>query len=342
MSDDILVSRRVPKKTGLGRGLGSLLGPSMPEGAQDFTDSSAEKSAGKSASAAATKATTPVAAQTVTAQKAAAPEIPETARIWNIAIEKLIPNKEQPRKHFSKDELKDLADSIRAKGIIQPILARKIEAGNYQIIAGERRWRAAQQAGLKDVPVILKQTNPQEVLEIALIENIQRHDLNPIEEAEAYAVLTQKYKLTQQEISEKVGKERATVANVMRLLGLHRDVRELVKAGEIQLGQAKVLLSVADQDVQRRLAKKAAQQKLTVRALERLVIKALDKSDGVVEELEEDDADIYQRLLKDLANDLQKSLGTKVHIEFSGRKGRISIDFYSVDELNGIADRIKK
>jgi ParB family chromosome partitioning protein len=328
MSEEIIPTRKNPKKTGLGRGLNSLLGVDNFSDAEDF-----EIIENK------------IPAKTAQTQS----EIPtkdtdlSTNRIWNLPIEKIIPNKEQPRKIFTADELKELAASIKEKGIIQPILARKIPgADQYQIIAGERRWRAAQQAGLKEIPVILKEADAQNVLEMALIENIQREDLNPIEESESYQLLVRKYNLTQAEIADRVGKDRATVANIMRLSQLAPTVREMVLKNELQLGQAKVLLSIDDKKAQETLAKKIQGQELSVRAAERLVSawKSQLQNQGAVQ-LESEEDEIDGKMYRQLASDLQKTLGTRVHIDFNGRKGRLSIDFYSVAELNKIADKIQ-
>lgn len=264
----------------------------------------------------------------------------DTARVWQIAIENVIPNKNQPRQIFSPDDLKELSDSIREKGILQPIVARKMKDGGYEIVAGERRWRAAQLAGLHVVPVILKEIDDQEALELALIENIQRADLNPMEEAEAYAHLIKKYNLTQQRLSEKVGKERVTIANTMRLLNLAPEVRIMVSKGELSLGQAKVLLSVEDFASQRRLADRVKNDRLSVRATEKLVLKAFKELDQA-ERANESGENLAKKTALGLADDMQKLLGTKVDIDYSSGRGKISISFYSDDDLNNLAEKIK-
>jgi ParB family chromosome partitioning protein len=269
--------------------------------------------------------------------------IPERARIWQLAIEKIVPNKEQPRKVFLPEELKELAASIKEKGIIQPILVRKLEGSDqYQLIAGERRWRAAQIAGHKEVPAIIKDLDTRNVLEVALIENIQRQDLNPVEECEAYVLLARKYNLTQAEIADRVGKDRATVANVMRIAQLSPDVREMLLKNELQLGQAKLLLGVDDKKAQEELAKKIHRQGLSVRATERLVSQwKQKKSLGEGIHIVEDEVERDEKLYRSLASELQKELGTRVNIEFSGSRGRLSIDFYSDAELNKVVDKIR-
>ena len=206
---------------------------------------------------------------------------------------------------------------------------------------GERRWRASQQAGLREVPAIMKSIDSQETLELALIENIQRADLNPIEEAEAYAHLTKTYALTQQEIAQKMGKDRVTIANLMRLLNLHPEVRDMVKRSELQMGQAKVLLSVDSQDDQLRLAKKVVKQGLTVRAVERLIKKVKDGEEDELSIYNEKE-EITRKMLKEIEIELQKKIGTRVAIQQTAGKGHLSIQFYSYAELNQIIDRLRK
>lgn len=320
------------KKSSLGRGLGSLLGGE--EGAfPKSTDSmSTSEIIGRALPAQENTALkegfieTPV--------QPAAPNIPESQRIWQIPIEKLKPNPNQPRQVFDKEPLDELAASIREKGIIQPLLARKMPDGNFEIIAGERRWRASQMADLKEVPVILKDTNERETLELALIENIQRQDLNPIEEAEAYDFLLKNHNLTQQELAVRVGKERATVTNVLRLLNLSPEVRLMVSIGEISLGQAKVLLSIQDEDVQIDLADRVKKENLSVRALEKIVAKIKDGP-----KKEEKPKNIHVATLRE---ELQKIIGSKVDLEYNEGKGKIGIHFYSDAELNEIAERIRE
>lgn len=312
------------KRSGLGRGLGSLLGSDLEDTTGGFQEQ---------------KLTELKPNPTIRPLQNTNVSV-EQKEYLHLPIEKLIPNKEQPRKTFSAEELAELSASIKEKGIIQPILVKKT-GQDYQIIAGERRWRAAQIAGLQTVPALVKDVNSQEVLELALIENIQRHDLNPIEEAEAYYALAEKYKLTQKEISEKVGKDRATVANSLRILGLAKDVREMVKRGDLQLGHAKVLLGITELDVQKKLAAKASKDSLSVRALEKLIKKTkseANSSDKIDIELDS----VEPTLLKELALELQKTLGTRVQIQFNGKSGKVEIAFYSISELNQLAERILK
>lgn len=317
------------KKPALGRGLGSLLGDStqIPKMAADREPALKEGFVE-------TKLTTPK----VEGTAPVAPKISDNARIWQVSISKVIPNQKQPRKIFTADALKELAASIKEKGILQPIVARPAADGNFEIIAGERRWRAAQAAGLHEVPVILKASADQEALELALIENIQRENLNPMEEAEAYQHLIQTYGLTQQALADKLGKDRVTVANTLRLLGLTKAVRVLVAENQISMGHAKVLLALAEPSQQKTMADRVVSKKLSVRELERQVAQMLkpalvDKPDAA--------ADLSQRLIVGLSEELQKIVGSKVTIDYDNSKGKIAIHFFSEEEFNGIVDKMR-
>ncbi len=268
-----------------------------------------------------------------------APVTPPEARVWQVAVDKLKPSTYQPRTVFQKDKLEELAQSIRNSGILQPIVARKLQNGSFEIIAGERRWRAAQLAGLHEVPVILKTLGDRETLEIAIVENIQREDLNPMEEADAYQRLAHEFNLTQQQVAEKVGKDRATVANAIRLLQLPYEVREMVSRNEISQGHAKVLLALPNATDQNKWARKVRDESLSVRKLEKALQEVL-----VPRQKESDIAKpgVNQKLITNLSEELQKLLGTKVNIDYSNSKGKISIHFYSDDELNQIVERMRE
>ena len=270
-----------------------------------------------------------------------AQQIPDDARIWQIQVDKLVSGEFQPRTEFDKQKINELAASIKEHGILQPIVARKLSANKYEIVAGERRWRAAQVAGLHQVPVILKEMANQKALELALIENIQREDLNPIEEAEAYQKLSEEFNLTQQQVADKVGKERATIANSLRLLLLPKSLREMLQKSEISTGHAKVLLAVSDAKTQLEFAQKIRQDKVSVRQLEKMVaslniVKKTETKTGSV------DKSVTDRLIAGLGEELQKILGTKVSIDYSNAKGKIAIHFYSDEELTQIVDRLKE
>lgn len=346
MSEVVDANKKSSKKAPLGRGLGSLLGggestmtvaPALREG---FIEKS-EPAKVVPPTPMTQQAKPLISPVTQPAPIAPAPKIPDTARIWQVAVDKLSANPNQPRQIFEKEALEELSRSIKEKGILQPIAARKRADGTFEIIAGERRWRAAQQAGLHEVPVILRESADQEALELALIENIQRRDLNPMEEAEAYSHLIEQYKMTQQELADKIGKDRVSVANTLRLLNLSTDVRAMVSSGELAMGHAKVLLTVSDAKLQKQLAQKSIKDKLSVRALEKLIAKSMQ--DLEIEKAgESSTAAVSQRLAQNLAEELQKVLGTKVQIDYAQGKGKVSIHFYSDEELNIIAELLKK
>lgn len=320
------------KKKALGRGIGSLLGGSSNS---SLMGPQIEKPAQRPA------VSTPPAGASVAANLASpapAPQVPAEARIWKVGIDKLKPSPYQPRTQFEKEKLAELSESIKTSGIIQPIVVRKTGTAGYEIIAGERRWRAAQLAGLHEVPVILKEMGDRETLEMAIIENIQREDLNPMEEAEAYQRLAQEFELTQQQVAEKVGRERASVTNAIRLLQLPRDVRELIATKELSVGHAKVLLSLPDSDQQSRWAQSVLKDGLTVRKLEKLLKK--DPTEAQKPESSAQES-VTGRLIQGLSEELQKLLGTKVTIDYHEGKGRVAIQYYTDDQLTSVVDRIR-
>ncbi len=259
-----------------------------------------------------------------------------------IDINKIEPNDSQPRKNFDEDALNDLADSIKQHGVIQPLVVQKGKKGFYQIIAGERRWRAARIAGLKEVPVIIKEYSDQEVMEIALIENIQREDLNPIEEAEAYQQLIEEYQLKQDEVANKVSKSRVAVTNSLRLLKLDQRVREMIIDDQIKGGHARALLGIEDGDIQYETAMKVFDQKLSVRETEKLVKETVSnkkKTKKPKAEINEQLKVVYQGYEEKLKN----AFGTKVNInQKSNGKGKIEIEYYSSDDFERIMELMTK
>ena len=234
----------------------------------------------------------------------------------------------QPRKAFDEARLQELADSIKAQGLIQPVLVRK-DGDGYRIIAGERRWRAAQLAGLKEIPAIVREASDAEAFELALVENLQRADLNPIEEAEGYRRLVEEYRLTQEQVSQRVGKERSTVANALRLLGLPEEVKSLVADGSLDMGHARALLGVAKASQLVELAAKVAAKKLSVRETERLVRAQKDSGKGGSAAKPKESPTARQ-----LVEQLQRALGTKVRIVDRGGKGTLEIEFFSYEDLD--------
>jgi len=329
-----------PNKKGLGRGLGSLLG-----GALEVEETVIQKPQ-QPASSAAHPAPTTTSAKTSEAASPASdshrPSIAEEAQIWMIPVDRLAPNTQQPRQIFSPEALKDLTASIKEKGILQPIVARRLGERQFEIIAGERRWRAAQSAGLHEVPVILKKVSERDSLELAIIENIQRENLNPMEEAEAIENLLTEYSLTQQEVATQLGKERSSIANSLRLLALAPEVKMYVRNGQLSAGHAKVILGVEGAQQQQEIAKLAVNQRLSVRAVEKLVAQTKQAARVKPGSAAPINADISQRLIEGLSTELQKLLGTKISIDYAGGKGKLSIHFYSDDQLSQTVERLRK
>jgi ParB family transcriptional regulator, chromosome partitioning protein len=268
---------------------------------------------------------------------AAAPALAPTAAggPLQVDIDLLDPSPYQPRTRFGEIALEELAQSIRSSGIIQPLVARRIGA-RYQLIAGERRWRAAQRAQLLRVPVVLREVGDEQALELTLVENIQREDLNPIEQARAFERLMDEFHLTQDEVATRTGKDRATVANSVRLLSLDETFLEWIEEGKMTAGHGRALLAVADQKLRLELAQKASRGKLTVRQLERMATRrARGRSkQGLVEA-----PDPNRQAAID---ELQKHIGTRVtlHMPAKGRAGELVLEFYDEEQLNGLYERL--
>ena len=254
-----------------------------------------------------------------------------------VPINQVEPNREQPRKEFDEDALLELADSIKQYGILQPLIVQK-RKDYYEIIAGERRWRAAKKAGLKEVPVIIREYTDQQVVEISLIENIQRENLNPIEEAMAFKKLLEEFNLKQDEVAERVSKSRTAVTNSMRLLKLSEKVQQMIVDEMITTGHARALLALDDEEQQYMLANKIFDEKLSVRETEKLV-KALKnpKKEDTTKEVEDKNSFIYA----DIEDKMKSVIGTKVNIhQKKSGKGKIEIEYYSQDELERIFELI--
>jgi ParB family chromosome partitioning protein len=255
-----------------------------------------------------------------------------TDRPLEIDTDLLRPNKFQPRVRLDDAKIDELARSIRTNGIIQPIVVRRVD-GAYEIVAGERRWRAAQRAGLLKVPVVVHDIPDDRLLAAALIENIQREDLNPIEEAQAYRRLADEFQLTQEQIADAVGKDRSSVANYVRLLRLPHEVRENVAAGALSMGHARAVLGLTDESAQLRLARDIVAKQLSVRETEVLVKKAAEPPP----KRDEPEKDVHTRAAEEK---LRFALGTRVRIVRKGKSGRIEIDFASEDELHRIYEQL--
>jgi ParB family transcriptional regulator, chromosome partitioning protein len=252
-----------------------------------------------------------------------------------LPVEAVVRNPNQPRKRFEESKLEELAASIREHGVVEPILVRK-EGHTYRILAGERRWRAAQRAGLKEVPAVLREASERQAFELALVENLQRADLNAIEEAEAYQVLIEDHALTQDQVAQRVGKDRSTVANALRLLRLPEDVRDLVRGGELDMGHARALLGLEDAEAIRKIAQRAVREGLSVRVTEALV-RLLGAKGKKKKAPETGDSPS----LRALTQRLQRRLGARVRvIPKSGVAGTLEVEYTSLDELDGILAKI--
>ena len=254
-------------------------------------------------------------------------------KVQQINLANIVPSPLQPRREFQREALEELVDSIRQRGIIQPLIVRPVNS-RFELIAGERRWRAAKEVGLTEAPAIVRQATDLEVLELSLIENLQRSDLNPIEEAQAYARLAGEFGMRQEDIAQKVGKSRASVANAMRLLDLDPQVQTWVVQDLLSVGHAKVLLGLKVHEEQRLLAEKILRQSSTVRTTERMVARQLGKLGGTRRRKHAEI--VSSTALKDLENRLQQHLATHVTIHHGEKRGRIEIEFYGSDDLQRV------
>ena len=305
-------------KKGLGKGLGAIFGEDVVKENKEETEKKAKAKA----------------------EAKAAEEMDEKGRILMLKLDLVQPNKEQPRKTFDEEKINELAESIKNYGVLQPLLVQKNDSF-YEIIAGERRWRAAKAAGLKEVPAVLKEYSKQEAMEISLIENVQRADLNPIEEALGYRQLIDEFGLTQEEIAVRVAKSRTAITNTMRLLKLDEQIQNMLVQGVITSGHARALLSLEDTQMQLKAAKEILDKKLSVRETERLGKRLQKEASGEKKEEKKKDetlALIYQ----DLEDRMKSVMGTKVSIHNKDKnKGRIEIEYYSEAELERIVEMIE-
>ena len=260
----------------------------------------------------------------------------EKGFVLEMDIESLTPNLFQPRKNFDKEKMEELKGSIKKHGIIQPIVVRKI-ANGYEIVAGERRLKAAKEIGLKKIPAIIKSINNEKSLEIALVENIQREDLNPVEQANAFKRLIDEFNLTQQELAEVTGKSRALVTNTIRLLKLNPEIQKNISEGKISFGHAKLLLSIEDEEVQKAVCDRIMANDLSVRDTERLI-----KNIWKVQKRKFEVKNITIERFPEVEGKLRDILGTKISILYDGKKGKIDIEFYSKEDLRRIVDLLLK
>lgn len=318
-----------PEKKALGRGLGSLLPNRPPAGLSDFAKTAPEQQQQPPPPPpAAEPGQQPTAAPPPSSSSSAAPT--------RVPLSQIDPNPLQPRTVFQEARLQELADSIRANGIIQPIIVRR-KADRFELIAGERRWRAARLAGLEDVPVVVQELADDKLLEISLIENIQREDLNPIEVATAYDRLAREHKLSHEDIGRRTGKDRATITNMIRLLKLPSEIQLLVAENRLSMGHARALLGLADPDQQRQLGDQAAAEGLSVRQVERYVQNLNEPRDPAApKEPPKLDPNVKAAL-----EELERVLGTRVRIvEKSPNRGRIEIDYFTQEDLDRIYELI--
>ena len=258
-----------------------------------------------------------------------------------IKIRYIEPNKNQTRKTFDKEKLEALSESLKNHGLVQPVLVKKETNGMYTIIAGERRWRAAKLAGLKEIPCIIKDYSEKELMEIALIENLQREDLNPIEEAEGYRSLMKSFDMTQEDVAQRVGKSRSAVANALRLNNLCSEVKEMVVSGILSQGHARALLPISDEKTQKLFAEKIVKEELTVRQTEKMV--SLYEKNGTIEKEEKTNfiSPSVKKYYSEIENSLSKKFGTKVKIHPGKNKSRIEFEYYSNEDLERILFELK-
>ena len=287
------------KKSGLGKGLGAILSDKYDSQALDSIPNS------------------------------------DDSQIVELKIVDVEPNKDQPRKEFDKEKLDELADSISKHGVIQPIIVTK-QGSIYQIVAGERRWRASKQAGLKKIPAIIRNYDEIKIMEVALIENLQRENLNPVEEALGYKSLMETFNLTQDKISERVGKSRSAIANSLRLLNLPDKVLSMLEKGDISTGHAKVILSVNNKNEQIQIAEQVVERKMSVRETENYI-----KSKSKNKKAPTSQSSEVKMAIKEMENAFSKYLGTKVKIKENGGKGKIEISYFSHDEFERLTELLK-
>lgn len=266
--------------------------------------------------------------------------IPESdaseASVRQIPLDQVDPNAEQPRKVFDEEQLEELKESIKAHGVLEPIIVRPLE-GRYEVVVGERRWRAARMAGLETIPAVVRPLSDREAMEIALVENLQREDLNPLEEAEAYRRLMEEFGLTQEEVAERVGKKRSTIANRLRLLEIDEELRGAIESGLLSAGHAKALLSVASKERRLRLARRAVDEGLSVRAVEALAREPEEHSTGGAR-TRPVRRTVRDPLIADVEDRLQQALGTRVRVVDRGDRGKIEIEYYNRNDMERILE----
>jgi len=319
-------------KTRLGRGLSGLISGGITSPSSDGKTDPAKSASKKAASK------KPVSKKVAATKKVPPPAAPELPGYAEIPVSQIEPNPFQPRREFDSEQLQELSDSIRSEGLLQPIVVRRV-GNRYQLIAGERRWRACKNLQLKTIPARIIDANDASSASISLIENLQRAELNPVEESLGYASLIRDFDLTQEEVAERVGKGRATVANALRLLQLNAEIRGYLGKGMISVGHAKLLLGLEEEAEQTLLARKIIEEGLSVRSVERL-IKNLKNRKAPVSAGERVIAKSEESAVKDIEKQIASRLNTRVALKHSPKKGRIVIEYYGNDDLHRILEKI--
>lgn len=269
-------------------------------------------------------------------------ETVDSGGVVTLRLSQIEPNREQPRKIFSEEALNELADSIREHGVLQPLLVRPLPGGSYQLVAGERRWRASRMAGLQEVPVVIREMDEEQAMEIALIENLQREDLNAIEEATGYKQLMERYGMTQEQVAKRVGKSRPAIANALRLLNLPQKVMDMVGEGEVSPGHARALLAFDDQDRIVEIAQKVKTGKYSVRDIERMAKNQDEKKEKAAKAPEEPAWGGKSAFLTEMEIAMSMEMGRKVRIIPNGEGGTLQIQFWDEEDLKSLAEKFAK
>lgn len=269
-------------------------------------------------------------------------ETVDSGGVVTLRLSQIEPNRDQPRKIFSEEALNELADSIREHGVLQPLLVRPLPGGNYQLVAGERRWRASRMAGLQEVPVVIREMDEEQAMEIALIENLQREDLNAIEEATGYKQLMERYGMTQEQVAKRVGKSRPAIANALRLLNLPQKVMDMVGEGEVSPGHARALLAFDDQDRIVEIAQKVKTGKYSVRDIERMAKNQDEKKEKAAKAPEEPAWGGKSAFLTEMEIAMSMEMGRKVRIIPNGEGGTLQIQFWDEEDLKSLAEKFAK
>ena len=269
-------------------------------------------------------------------------ETVDSGGVVTLRLSQIEPNRDQPRKIFSEEALNELADSIREHGVLQPLLVRPLPGGSYQLVAGERRWRASRMAGLQEVPVVIREMDEEQAMEIALIENLQREDLNAIEEATGYKQLMERYGMTQEQVAKRVGKSRPAIANALRLLNLPQKVMDMVGEGEVSPGHARALLAFDDQDRIVEIAQKVKTGKYSVRDIERMANNQDEKKEKAAKAPEEPAWGGKSAFLTEMEIAMSMEMGRKVRIIPNGEGGTLQIQFWDEEDLKSLAEKFAK